>query len=108
MNTILCFFSSCSAVHPKAGGGVSAGVWTNTDSHYQAWTAGSGEERCSATTWRASEGVGGTDGRRHVEWTEERGKRPGRGGGEDEEAMGWEKEKKERKEAYFALTCRTV
>lgn len=51
LNLSLCL---CSAVHPKAGGGATAGAWTDMASRCQALTAGS-VGRCSATTWRANE-----------------------------------------------------
>lgn len=55
-----------SAVHPKAEGVDTAGVWTNTVSLCPALTAGS-EARHSATTWRANEWVGGTPSGRREE-----------------------------------------
>lgn len=77
-----------SAVHPKAEGVATAGVWTNTGSRCPASTAGS-EARHSATTWRANEWAGGMPSG----WREEdRDWRGGRG-------------KTVRERAHFALAC---
>ena len=84
--------SFCSAVHPKAEGGATAGAWTNTGNLCPATTAGSGARR-SATTWRANER---TEGRR-VDG-EKRDKKI-RGEGIRE------REKERKKEPTFALAC---
>lgn len=91
-STLLLFHS---AVHPKAGGGATAGAWTNTGSLCPATTAGRGARR-SATTWRANERTGerGDD-----EWTETRRTENKMG------ERGRKTEREKRKRAYFALAC---
>lgn len=70
----VCVF--CSVVHPKAGDGATAGVWTNTGSLYLVMRAVSRVLR-SATTWRANERTEGrlTDGERKKHGDGRMGKR---------------------------------
>lgn len=61
-STSLILFSPtrffCSAVRPKAGGGATAGAWTNMGSLCLASMTGTGVRR-SATTWRTNERMDG-------------------------------------------------